>query len=212
MKQRTCFLFTLFSLALALLSPQALANGAGKPVDTVEPFPKFRIFAQSSDEFICWAAAGKSVLKMYQPQNRDSVCQIVSKVRNMNCCLNGDQIRDECNEVDRVERVYARYGVSSFDIGIDFASVYRELQAGRLVNMVINMALFRNETRQGHINTIYKADLLEDGSYRFYVGDSGSYRWFSFLSRDVKLLRDGRWNYTSLNENFTIDRFISVFR
>ncbi len=210
MQRATTFLAILFTSALALTSIQAKANGDGPPVETARPYPGFKIFAQTSDENICWAAAAKSVLKMYQPQNRDSVCQIVSKVRNMDCCLAGDGIRDNCNYGGLVENVYNRYGITHFDIGVDFAGVYREVKAGRLVNMVINMAIFRNETRQGHVNTIYKADLLEDGSYRFYVGDSGSYRWFDFRSKDVKLLRDGRWSYTSLNENFTIDRFIST--
>jgi hypothetical protein len=155
----------LLSLIFLVASQGTLAAGARPPVEVADPHPSYKIFTQSPEELICWAAAAKSVLRMDPHRNRDSVCEIVSKIRNQNCCLPGDGIV---------------------------------------------MSRFKNEERQGHVNTIYKAEKLDDGSYRFYVGDSGPYRWFRFLSRDVKRLRDGRWSYVSLNENFTIERFVTV--
>lgn len=200
----------LLIILLTLAFQGAHAAGARPPVDVANPHPSYKIFTQSPDELICWAAAAKSVLKVYQKLNSDSVCQIVSKIRNQNCCLPGDAIAGICNYEGRVQDVYRHYGVPFHEFSVDFDQLYRELKAGRLVNMIINMSRFKNEERQGHINTIYKAEKLDDGSYRFYVGDSSSYRWFKFLSRDVKRLRDGRWSYVSLNENFTIERFVTV--
>jgi hypothetical protein len=200
----------LLSLIFLVASQGTHAAGARPPVEVADPHPSYKIFTQSPEELICWAAAAKSVLKMYPQRNSDSVCQIVSKIRNQNCCLPGDGIAESCNYGGRVQDVYRYYDVPFHEFGVDFDQLYRELKAGRLVNMIVNMSRFKNEERQGHVNTIYKAEKLDDGSYRFYVGDSGSYRWFRFLSRDVKRLRDGRWSYVSLNENFTIERFVTV--
>jgi len=183
---------------------------AARVVETVNPFPAYKIYRQAPDELICWAAAAKSVLKMYDPSNRDSVCQMVSKVRNLDCCLPGDGIKEECNKAGFVQNVYAKYNFAYYESNVDFERVYRELKAGRLVNMIINVAISRNETRMGHVNTIYKAERLKKGAIRFYVGDSSGVNWYSFDSDDVKLRSDGRWTYSSLAASFTLEKFLIV--
>ncbi len=198
-------------LALSIFALFGAQNSqAARVTETVNPYPNFKVYRQTQDELICWAAAAKAVLKMYNPQNTDSVCQIVSKVRNQSCCLPGDGIAESCNQAGLTQSVYSRYNFAYYESGVDFERVYMELKAGRLVNMVINLAMFRNETRRGHVNTIYKAERLKNGQIRFYVGDSGGLNWFNFRSDDVKQKSDGRWYYSSLDATFSIEKFIVV--
>lgn len=198
-------------LVCAFFGLTSTAALAAKVVEQAEPYRNFRTFKQYHGENICWALAGRAIMTPLLGKS-PAVCEVIGRATGNSCCSRSMEILPSCNKSGHATNVYNAFKLKYTTSGPqDYAKVFQTLKNRGLVSMTMDASQAAGGSRQGHEAVIYRGRRFADGHYQFDVADS-SFGYYSFRTKDLKALPNGKLRYVALAMSFDWERATHVLR